>query len=406
MKSHGSQNAHIIADKRELSTSAHLIPWFWIVRVFLASRALYLIIIWIIPALTVGHDVYGGGKGFHQPWGQWLLQSLYNADSGFYWTIATHGYDHARFNTEHLYNWAFFPLYSWITRWVAIPLGPHAIIPVGIILSNAFFFMALVVLYRWMSRYTSPKNSRFGVLLAAFNPMTPYFAAYRAASLFFLLVVATLDAIDRRAWGWALVWGALASLTKNTGILLAIPYAIALWTRPWTATLWRRWAWFVSGIGFGVGFVVVGLIDAHVAGTPVAFLKIQAAWGRESAFPFYETLHWMRHPVNALTASGGWSLPIWAIFLSVITGLLALWMLRERIWWPAAWYMGLTVILANSYNMFEGIPRFIAELPPWYLGLTLWQHQAHKRELVLMVTIASMVLYCVLWVLGVHAVQN
>ncbi|POB11849.1 hypothetical protein [Sulfobacillus sp. hq2] len=150
----------------------------------------------------------------------------------------------------------------------------------------------------------------------------------------------------------------------------------------------------------------MGLIDAHVAGTPVAFLKIQAAWGRESAFPFYETLHWMRHPVNALTASGGWSLPIWAIFLSVITGLLALWMLRERIWWPAAWYMGLTVILANSYNMFEGIPRFIAELPPWYLGLTLWQHQAHKRELVLMVTIASMVLYCVLWVLGVHAVQN
>ncbi len=135
-------------------------------------------------------------------------------------------------------------------------------------------------------------------------------------------------------------------------------------------------------------------------------MKIQAAWGRVSTWPFHETAHWLLHPLNALTASGGWSFPLWAIVLSAITGLLAFWMLRKREWWPAAWYTGLTVILSNNYNMFEGIPRFLAELPPWYLGWTLWQDATHKRELLLMVTIASMVLYSALWVLGVHAVQN
>ena len=364
-------------------------PWGWLTGIFCGSRALYLVIIWIIPALTVGHDVYGGGKGFHQPWGQWLMQALSNSDSGFYWTIAAHGYDHARFNTHHLYNWAFFPLYPWLTKWLSIPWGPQAIIPAGIILSNGAFFMALVLLYRWLSRYTTPNNARFGVLLAAFNPMTPYFAAYRAASLFFLFVVASLEAMDRQAWVGALLLGALASLTKTTGILLAIPYAFTLWTRPWPRPLWRRWAWFFSGIAFGVGYGVVGTIDARVAGAPLAFMKIQAAWGRDLFFPFGATGHWILHPVNALTASGGWSFPLWAIILSAVTGLLALWMLRRRAWWPAAWYMGLTVILSNSYNMFEGIPRFFAKLPPWYLGWTLWQDYAQKRNLVLMVTVAA-----------------
>lgn len=152
-----SHHPHPTADQRGFSTASHPIPWFWIARVFCASRTLYLVIIWSIPALTVGHGVYGGGKGFQQPWGSWLLHALSNSDSGFYWTIAAQGYDHARFNTHHLYNWAFFPLYPWLTRWLATPFGPHAIILLGIILSNGFFFIALGVLYVGWSAIPHPR---------------------------------------------------------------------------------------------------------------------------------------------------------------------------------------------------------------------------------------------------------
>ncbi len=58
-------------------TSAYAIPWRWITQIFVGSRILYLIIIWSIRALTMGHTVYGGDKGFQQPWGRWLLQAVY-----------------------------------------------------------------------------------------------------------------------------------------------------------------------------------------------------------------------------------------------------------------------------------------------------------------------------------------
>lgn len=100
------------------------IPWRRIGGIFAGSRVLYLLIVWSIPALTMGQGVYGGGRGFANPWGRWLLQALYNSDSGFYQSIATKGYDHAAFSTAHLYNWAFFPPNS-----VAHPVAQRAYWP-------------------------------------------------------------------------------------------------------------------------------------------------------------------------------------------------------------------------------------------------------------------------------------
>ena len=44
--------------------------------------------------------------------------------------------------------------------------------------------------------------------------------------------------------------------------------------------------------------------------------ETKPAWGRDPAPPFYATAHCILHPMNALTASGGWSFPLLAIVLS------------------------------------------------------------------------------------------
>lgn len=150
----------------------------------------------------------------------------------------------------------------------------------------------------------------------------------------------------------------------------------------------------------------MGWIDQRLTGDPLAFLHIQAAWNRATAFPFLATLHWLHHPEPSLTVQGGWAFPALAILFSAIGGLLALWMLKNRAWWPAVWYMGVTILLANSSNSFEGIPRFVAELPPLYLGLALFGVQYRSPYSVLVATVSMMALYSTLWVLGVHAVQN
>jgi hypothetical protein len=84
------------------------------------SRFLYVLYVLAIGALTRGPVLVGGGRSFAQPWSSFLHQALFNSDSGFYHSIAVGGYAHVPFNTHLQYNWAFFPLYAWITRWIGM----------------------------------------------------------------------------------------------------------------------------------------------------------------------------------------------------------------------------------------------------------------------------------------------
>ena len=284
-------------------------------------------------------------------------------------------------------------------------VGAAAVIPVGYAVSRVSFLLALVVLWHWVRRYGSAEMARIAVLLAAFNPVTPYFLAYRAASLFFFLSTLSLWALSCRRWAMALLWGALASLTRPTGILLAIPYAFAVLMAD-GVPMARRMVRLLGGLAFATGFIVVGGIDRQVSGNAVAFLKFQAAWNRAAGFPFVAALRWLHHPGQALAVQGGWAFPLLAILFTAVGGLLALWMLKDRALWPWAWYLGLVIILANSSNSFEGIPRFIAELPPVYLGLAALAEWQRWQYGILMGVVGLFSLYAALWVLGVQAVQS
>jgi hypothetical protein len=381
----------------------------WLVPLgaFAGSRFLYVVYVLAIGALTAGPELIGGGRSFAQPWSSFLQPALFNSDSGFYHSIAVSGYAHVPFNTRLQYNWAFFPLYPWLTRWIGLVFGPGAVVPAGYAISSVSFLAALWVMWRWVNMFASAAVANLAVILAALSPLTPYFVAYRAASLFFLLSMLSLWAVARRQWGWAAFFGAAASLTRPTGILLAVPYLVGVWTETDKDMSWlRRLVTMAGAVSCGLGFVAVALIDQRVSGNPLAFLRIQAAWNRAAGFPFVAALRWLHHPLNALTAQGGWSLPLLALLISALAGLLALWMLRQRAWWPWAWYLGLVVILANASNSFEGIPRFIAEVPSLYFGLGAWAEATRAQSIVLAATVGFFGLYVALWVLGVHAVQS
>lgn len=55
----------------------------------------------------------------------------------------------------------------------------------------------------------------------------------------------------------ALLWGALASLTRPTGILLAIPYAFAVLMAD-GVPMARRMVRLLGGLAFATGCIVVG----------------------------------------------------------------------------------------------------------------------------------------------------
>ncbi|MCY0880681.1 MAG: hypothetical protein OWS74_01685 [Firmicutes bacterium] len=382
--------------------------WRHILAIFLFSRLFYVGILLATPALTIGIPAYGDVIRLAQPWGTWLHQALFNSDSLWYWSIATKGYAHVPFNTAQEYNWAFFPLYPWLTRWIGM-LWPGHLLAVGVMISNAAFFAALWMTYRWISRHASPLSALSVVLLEAFSPATPYFTAYRAAALFFFFSVASLAAMDRAAWALAVFWGILAGLTRPTGILLAVPYWLSLWTHPrMDPADARRWLWSIAGIFYAQGFAVLSLIDRVATGNPLAFLQIQSTWSRFLTWPFAADVRWLLSPLSTLTTSGGWAFPPLALLMSFSALLFAFFLTKQaRRWQPLAWYLAITTLLANSYSIFDGIPRFIAELPPWYIGPVIGT-RPHSlwRALFFAGFVLLMAWDSTLWALSVHAVQS
>ncbi len=367
------------------------------------SRLLYLGFGLLLSAFILGTPDIGGSLSFNQPWHALLFRLVYTADSAFYHSIAMHGYSHVHFNTEKQYNWAFFPLYPYLTRWTR-DLIHLRVVDAGFVWTQLSMIAFLLLLGRTVDRRYGRRMGFFAMTLAAFSPLTPYFTAYRAGALFLALSMAVFYFLDQESWGWAVVFGALASLARPVGILLAVPYLIAVIQS--TPTWARRIPRGLAAAGFGFGFVVVGFIDWRYTQNPLAFLAIQKAWNRKTAFPFAATVHWFLHPT--LTAQGGWAFPLLAIVASLLTIAVGIWWLRhDSRQWPGVGYMLITVLLANASNSFEGIPRFVAELPPLYVALAVWTDQRPLRKWLMPVLLGACFLgYAALWALGIHAVQN
>lgn len=370
---------------------------------YLLSRVLYVAIGLAISVFVHGTHAVGGGLHLSQPWHSFLFNLVYTSDSAFYHSIAMHGYRHVRFNTRKQYNWAFFPLYPYLTRWTR-DLVHLRVVDSGVLWSQLSMVGFLTLVGRRVDRMHGDRLAFLAMALAAFSPLTPYFSAYRAGALFLALSMAVFYFLAQSQWGWAVLAGALASISRPVGILLAVPYLIAVYQAypGWPARIWRG----LAAAGYATGFFVVGAVDWRFTGNPLAFLAIQKAWNRKSAAPFSATVRWLGH--LTVSAQGGWSFPALAIAASLLAIGAAIYLVRrDQANWPGAGYILITVLLANASNSFEGIPRFIAELPPMYWALALWLDESPKRQwLGLLIMGALFSAYVALWALGIHAVQN
>jgi hypothetical protein len=115
---------------------------------------------------------------------------------------------------------AFFPLYPMAIRAVSFVIGGHPL-AAGLLVSNAAFFGALVVLFFLTSSELSPGAARKTVLYIAIFPTAFFFLAPYSESLFLLLSVGSFWAARRRKWPLAGALGALAAATRVFGLLLA-----------------------------------------------------------------------------------------------------------------------------------------------------------------------------------------
>ncbi len=237
--------------------------WHFVLAHWLASRGIILLAMWgVAPLLDVPGDSVPPAIGW-QAFAWW--------DGEWYLKIATEGYDYIPDASDYSAV-AFFPLLPLAIRALAsLGLSPTF---AGVLVNNAAFFGALLLLYRWLAARNSLAIARWTVAGLAWCPYSLYGSTIYTEGLFLLLTAAALRAYERQqAWGIGL-FGALATATRAPGVALIPALGLAAGRDR------RAWPTWLAIALIPLGILLYSLFCWWQFGDPLAFVRAQAAWGR------------------------------------------------------------------------------------------------------------------------------
>ncbi|MBI2236910.1 MAG: hypothetical protein HYU54_00040, partial [Actinobacteria bacterium] len=235
----------------------------------------------------------------------------------------------------------------------------------SLIVSNAAFLAALIVLYSLTASELSEGAARKAVLYLSLFPTSFFFLAPYSESLFLLLVVSAFWAARRDRWALAGIAAALAALTRNVGLLLVPALAVeAVHQR-----VERRGALLprLAGAGFGLlGTLSYLAYWGSRSGDWLAPVDQQGNWERVSVAPWTSLVEGtriaFRYPGNL---NGGY----WMIDWLIVVGVLAAAVYGAFVLRPAysayAW-AGLVAPLSFVFQdrPLMSMPRFVLTLFP------------------------------------------
>jgi hypothetical protein len=316
-----------------------------------------------------------------------LVETFAAWDSGWYFDIAQRGYYWSPSTQSSI---AFFPLYPMLMRALAWPFGggDRALWIAGVALSYACLFLGLAVLHRLTTRTFGGdrETARRTVLYVAVFPFAYFFTQVYTESLFLLTSVSAVAAAVASRWGWAGLFGALASLTRPNGILIAVPLGLlALAGRPRLAELMRRAAALaLVPLGFGA-FCAFAF---RLTGDPLGWLRAQAQWGYTVGNRPWIELMRLLDGLEQLGLYGYFFADPLAPYY-FIHGMVALAFVAvtpsvfTRVGFALGAYVAVSLYVPLTGNALEGIGRYAATLFPVFMLLgTITSRRVHEAILI------------------------
>jgi hypothetical protein len=392
------------------------------------------LLIWVVGIGTIATTGFGPVRHAFDPpgitrgfgaLGNLLVAPAARWDAAWYLVIAHYGYrpELGPFTQSRA---AFFPLYPLGVR-VLADLGAAPVVA-GVLVSMAALAAGLYGLHRLVSleagrlRPRAPRRAaRLAVLLTAFAPMAFFFSAIYSESLYMALSIGVFLYARRGRWAASATLAALASATRSTGVVLALPIAMlylygprddrdpdgtvrprrrpsnAGWARVLSAMLALRPRYRLRGEALWLLLVPVGLglYMAHLAlagGDALAPFHAEAVWKRHFAGPYggvwvgakaafeglRQLLSFQRHHVYYPAAGGspfidaGHDLLLFAFLLAAVPatiGVLRLLPAAYGVYVLAALALPLSYPVASQPLM--SLPRFLVVMFPLNMWLAI-----------------------------------
>lgn len=195
----------------------------------------------------------------------------------------------------------FFPLYSWVSLAVSLPLRAamtpaHAFGVAALVVSNAAFLLALIGIHRLTTSFANEKTADRAVWLVACFPFSFFLSAAYSDALYLCLAVWSFIFAREKRWALACALGAGAAMTRIPGVVLAAALVVEYFRQEkianWAANPASRLRAVASAgqeAGHPLKYAAILAVAPIVIATyfwtqfghPLAFLQArQAGWGR------------------------------------------------------------------------------------------------------------------------------
>lgn len=330
-------------------------------------------------------------------------------DSEFYLSIALQGYDDPKvrsvapppdakspFNRPLSLNYAFFPAYPYLIRWLTVPLNKLRISELGLspiatatlaglIISALGTLIGLIALYD-IATYSLGEQAglRAAYYLLSF-PTGFFLAQVYTEGLFVGLAFGCLALIQRKQWLPAALLAALATLTRAVGVFLLIPLLFGiLRSYRFSSFSWQRLT-FRGLFSFLVKLIALLIPLVVYLGWRTSFLG--------EAFQIVEDRFFDCRLFDLRAAASAWGNAFLALFsnnsaavvyyilefAAVVLGILSCLITLRH--YPGVSLYGLSIMAVSlTCGTAWSISRYLLTVPSMFLVLTYWgQSQVFDR---------------------------
>lgn len=257
------------------------------------------------------------------------FQQLQRWDAAHYIHLIEEGYQGYTENGQHLFL-VFFPGYVWAARLLRLVIPSTAL--AGTALSCLCYGGACCYLYRLAGEAYNGRVARDALLYMSLFPFSFFSGLVMTEGLFLLATTGACWYAWRGKWLAFGLFGALAALTRMTGLLVIVVGVIRLLEvyrplePPVGKSLGRCWKPLLLGLPLtllpAVGTLLYLLLNLWVDGDPFAFASHQEHWHQGYLWISQVVEYIGRYLGDNLGSSFGWA--VWAPALALFVGGLAL----------------------------------------------------------------------------------
>ena len=257
------------------------------------------------------------------------FQQLQRWDAAHYIRLIEEGYQGYTENGQHLFL-VFFPGYVWAARLLRLVIPSTAL--AGTVLSCLCYGGACCYLYRLAGEAYNGRVARDALLYMSLFPFSFFSGLVMTEGLFLLATTGACWYAWRGKWLAFGLFGALAALTRMTGLLVIAVGVIRLLEAyrplepPVGKSLGRCWKPLLLRLPLtllpAAGTLLYLLLNSWVDGDPFAFVTHQEHWYQGYLWISQVVEYIARYFVDNAGNSFGWA--VWAPALALFVGGLAL----------------------------------------------------------------------------------